>query len=64
MIGGALTWLESLEPSEDVGPVVFESYSQLRELVMDIADDVSALTYDVDYDPDDFNPISIVEAFE
>ena len=64
MIGGALTWLESLEPSDEVGPVVFESYSQLTELVLDIAEDVSPLTYEVEYDPDEFNPISVVEAFE
>lgn len=64
MIAGAMTWLESLEPSEDVGPIVFDGYSDLAELVMDIAEDISDLEYDVEYDPDEFNSVSIVEAFE
>lgn len=64
MIAGAMTWLESLEPSEDVGPIVFDGYSNLAELVMDIAEDISDLEYEVEYDPDEFNSVSIVEAFE
>lgn len=64
MIAGAMTWLESLEPSEDVGPIVFDGYSDLAELVMDIAEDISDLEYEVEYDPDEFNSVSIVEAFE
>lgn len=64
MIAGAMTWLESLEPSEDVGPIVFGGYSDLAELVMDIAEDISDLEYKVEYDPDEFNSVSIVEAFE
>lgn len=64
MIAGAMTWLESLEPSEDVGPIVFNGYSDLAELVMDIAEDISDLEYKVEYDPDEFNSVSIVEAFE
>lgn len=64
MIAGAMTWLESLEPSEDVGPIVFNGYSDLAELVMDIAEDISELQYSVEYDPDDFNSISIAEVFE
>lgn len=64
MIAGAMTWLESLEPSEDVGPIVFDGYSDLAELVMDIAEDISDLEYEVEYDPDEFNSVSIVQAFE
>lgn len=64
MIAGAMTWLESLEPSEEVGPIVFNGYSDLAELVMDIAEDISELQYNVEYDPDDFNSISIAEVFE
>lgn len=64
MIASAIGWLNSLEPSEDVGPVIFKSYSQFADLVLDIAEDVAELEYDVDYDPDAFNNISIVDVFE
>lgn len=64
MIAGAMTWLESLEPSEEVGPIVFNGYSDLGELVMDIAEDISDLEYEVEYDPDEFNSISIAAVFE
>ena len=64
MIASAIGWLETLEPSEDVGDIVFESYSQFAELVLDIADDISELEYVVDYDPDAFNSISIGEVYE
>lgn len=64
MIAGAITWLEELEPSEDVGPVEFHSYSQFADLVLDIAEDIAELEYDVDYDPDAFNNIHVVDVFE
>ncbi len=64
MIASAVGWLNSLEPSEDVGPVTFESYSQFAELVLDIAEDIAELEYEVDYDPDAFNNISITDVFE
>lgn len=64
MIASACGWLETLEPSEDIGAVEFESYSQFAELVLDIAEDIAELEYDVEYDPDAFNNISIVDVFE
>ena len=64
MIASALGWLETLEPSEEVGPIVFESYSQFNDLVLDIAEDVAELEYDVDYDPDAFNNISIAAVYD
>lgn len=64
MIATAEGWLETLEPSEDVGPVVFQGYSAFADLVMDIAEDISELEFQVDYDPDSFNSISISEVFE
>lgn len=64
MIASALGWLESLEPSEDIGAITFESYSQFADLVLDIAEDVSELEYKVKYDPKAFNNISIVEVYE
>lgn len=64
MIAGALTWLEELEPSEEVGPIVFQSYSQFNELVLDIAEDVADLEYEVYYDPEEFNPIKVEEVYD
>lgn len=65
MIASAIGWLKSLEPSEEVGNIVFESYSQFAELVLDVAEDVSEeLNYIVDYDPDAFNNISIDDVIE
>lgn len=64
MIASAEGWLESLEPSEDVGDVIFKGYSEFADLVMDIAEDISELEYDVEYDPDAFNSITISEVYE
>lgn len=64
MIASAEGWLETLEPSEDVGAVVFNGYAAFADLVMDIAEDISSLDYDVDYDPDAFNSITITEVYE
>ena len=63
MIASACGWLKSLEPSEDI-IVAFESYSQFAELVLDIHEDIAELEYTVNYDPDEFNNISIIEVFE
>lgn len=65
MIAGVVTFLNKLEPSEDVGPVAFTSYSQFAELVLDIMEDIDGvLEYEVDYDPKAFNTVSIKEVFE
>lgn len=64
MIAGAVTFLKSLEPSEDVGPVVFKSYSQFSDLIDDIMEDIDGLEYKVEYDPDEFNSVSILECYE
>lgn len=63
MIASALGWLETLEPSEDI-IVVFEDYDQFADLVLDIAEDIAELEYDVNYDPDAFNNISIEDVYE
>ena len=63
MVASALGWLETLEPSEDIS-VTFESFSQFSELCLDIAEDVAELEYDVEYDPDKFNNISITGVYE
>lgn len=65
MIASATTFLEKLEPSDEVGPVTFDGYAQFAELVMDVMEDIDgALEYEVDYDPKGFNTISIRNAFE
>lgn len=64
MIASAEGWLESLEPSEDVGPVIFRGYTDFAQLVDDIAEDISELEYEVYYDPDNFNSVKIEEVFE
>lgn len=64
MIANVLSFLESLAPSEDIGPFVFTGYAALAELIMDVAEDVADLTYEAEYDADAFNPISIKEVFE
>lgn len=63
MIKSAVGWLKSLGPSDDI-EVLFEDYDQFDELVMDIAEDVSELSYDIDYDPDKFNSVSVTEVYE
>ena len=64
MIANVLGFLESLAPSEDIGPFVFNGYAALADLIMDVAEDVADLTYEAEYDADAFNPISIKEVFE
>lgn len=64
MIASAIGWLNSLEPSDEVGDVVFKGYAQFAELVLDIAEDIEGLQYVVNYDPDAFNNISIDDVIE
>lgn len=64
LMANVLGWLESLEPSEEVGDIVFESYEQLNELILDIGEDVSELEYEVKYDKDGFNAVKIEEVYE
>lgn len=65
MIASAVGWLKTLEPSDEVGPVTFESYSQFADMVLDIMEDIDgALEYEIKYDPDAFNNIDITDVFE
>ena len=64
MIASAMGFLESLEPSEDVGDIVFDGYNDFAQLVMDVAEDVAELEFEVDYDPEAFNAISVKDVFE
>lgn len=64
MIASAIGWLNSLAPSDAIDEIKFVSYSQFADLVMDIAEDISELEYDVEYDPNGWNTISIEEVYE
>ena len=64
LMKNVIGWLDSLEPSEDIGEIQFEDYDQFADLVLDIAEDVSSLEYDITYDPDAFNSIQIDEVYE
>lgn len=65
MIASAVGWLRTLEPSDEVGNITFESYSQFADLVLDIMEDIDGeLEYEVDYDPNAFNNITINDVFE
>lgn len=62
MIASAVGFLNSLDSGIDV---VFESYSQFNELVLDIFEEINdALEYEVAYDPNAFQSISIKDVFE
>lgn len=63
LMGGVLGWLEKLEVSEDID-IVFDDYDQFEDLILDIAEDIASLTYDIQYDPDAFNSIHIDEVYE
>lgn len=63
MIAAATGFLKKLDSQID--PIYFEDYSQFNELVMDIAEDIiDIMEYEVDYDPDAFNSITIKDAYE
>ena len=63
MIASAVGWLNTLEPQDTTA--TFESYSQFNDCVLDIFEEIEgAVEYHVEYDPDAFNTISIVEAFD
>ena len=62
MINSVIGWLEKLEPSV---PVVFKTYSQFADLVLDVFEEVAdSVGLDVSYDPEAFNSISIEEVFD
>ena len=53
-----------LEGIESETPIVFEDYDQFNDLVLDLAEECEGLTFEVKYDPDAFNSISIVGVWE
>ena len=63
MIASAVGWLKSLEPQETTP--VFESYSQFNDCVLDIFEEIEdTVEFHVAYDPDAFNSISVIAAYD
>lgn len=62
-IKGVITWVEKLLDEGET--LEFKNYSQFAEEILDIYQDICPnVTLRIDYDPDAFNPISIVEVFD
>lgn len=62
MIKSAVGWLNSMESGVDVA---FQDYKQFAELVMDVAEAIDGkIEFAVEYDPEQFNSIKIVEIFD
>lgn len=61
MIAGAVRWLNNM----GFNPVVeFRSYSDFEQVVMDCAEQVAGLEMLIDYNPAEFDAISIREVYE
>lgn len=63
MIGSVIGFLKNLD--SEVQPIVFESYAQFADLILDVMEDIDgALEYEIEYKKDAFNNISIKEVFD
>lgn len=59
MIASALGWLNKLlDDGEE--PIVFTTYSDFAEDILDLAEDFAEAEIEIKYDPDKFNSIEIV----
>ncbi len=62
-IKGVISWVEKL--LDDGDTIEFKNYSQLADEVLDIYQDICPhVSLKIDYDPDAFNPVSILEVFD
>lgn len=62
-IKGVVSWLKELLDEGDT--IEFKNYSQFAEEVLDIYQDICPdIEIKIEYDPDGFNPIEIVEVFD
>lgn len=63
MIASAVGWLNSLEPQDTTA--TFETYSQFNDCVLDIFEEIeNAVEFHVLYDPDAFNSIRVIAAYD
>jgi len=53
-----------LEGIQSETPIVFEDYDQFNDLVMDLAEECQGLHFEIEYDPEGFNSISIKDVWE
>lgn len=62
-VAGVVTWLDKLQT--EIIPE-FKSYTQFSECVLDIFDECEqyGLVLEVEYDPNAFNPIKILDVYE
>ena len=62
-IKGVISWVEKLLDEGDT--IEFKNYSQFAEEILDIYQDICpTIAIKIDYDPDAFNPVTIVEVFD
>ena len=62
-IKGVISWIKNLLDPEDV--LEFKNYSQFAEEVLDIYQDICpSVELTIDYDPDAFNPVDIIEVLD
>lgn len=62
-IKGVISWIEKL--LDDGDSITFKNYSQFAEEVLDIYQDICPqITLKIDYDPDAFNSVVILEVFD
>lgn len=61
MIASVEGWLAKIFPDD---PVVFASYSQFADDILDAAEDCEGLEFEVEYDDSKFNSITICEVFD
>ena len=62
-IKGVISWIEKLLDEGDT--IEFKNYSQFADEVLDIFQDICPqIVLKINYDPDAFNPVSIVEVFD
>lgn len=62
-IKGVISWIDKL--LDDGDTIEFNNYSQFAEEVLDIYQDICPqISLKIEYDPDAFNPITIIEVFD
>lgn len=62
-IKGVISWVEKL--LDDGDSIEFKNYSQFAEEILDIYQDICPnIDVKIEYDPEAFNPIEIVEVFD
>ena len=54
-------WLENIESET---PLIFEDYDQFSDLILDLSEECEALEFEVRYDDNEFNSITILDVWE